>query len=168
MTRTGRAGGSASPASFVFAGRREGTHLAERTAQTIARQTARAANVSKAVTPTALRDSFAVHALEGGASIREVQEWLGHERLTTTMRYAYCVLPRDAASPLDLLCDGTAPRAGAPAQDRDGVPFDSVLQGVPTPEDLDAVLTPDGPSISFFAILRTHLWGRFLAPRRGG
>ena len=26
------------------------------------------------------------------------------------------------------------------------------------PEDLDAVLDPGGPSISFLAILRTHLW----------
>lgn len=70
--------------------------------------------------------------------------------------------------PLDLICDGAPPQGRTPIEDSDADPFDSVLQDVPTPEDLDALLNPDGPPISFFAILRTHLWGRFLAPRRGG
>ena len=41
----------------------------------------------KGVTPHALRRALATHMLESGASIRVIQEILGHERLTTTALY---------------------------------------------------------------------------------
>ena len=41
----------------------------------------------KGVTPHALRRALATHMLESGASIRVVQEILGHERLNTTALY---------------------------------------------------------------------------------
>ncbi len=57
-----------------------------RTVRYILQRLAVRANL-KGVTPHALRRALATHMLESGASIRVVQEILGHERLTTTALY---------------------------------------------------------------------------------
>ena len=59
----------------------------------IIKEGAEKAGINKNVSPHTFRHSFATHLIEGGASLRAVQELLGHESITTTEIYTH--LDRD-------------------------------------------------------------------------
>lgn len=73
--------------SSAFFLNKRGRPLTRQSAWEVITSAAEAANLGEHVSPHTLRHSFATHLLEGGASIRDVQELLGHASVTTTQIY---------------------------------------------------------------------------------
>ena len=73
---------------YVFLNRR-GKHLTRIMIYYIVRDAAKAAGITKKVSPHVLRHSFATHLIEGGADLIAVQEMLGHASITTTEVYLH-------------------------------------------------------------------------------
>jgi len=63
--------------------------ITPRTIQRIVRKYAKAAGITKSVTPHTLRHSYATDLLQSGADIRSVQTMLGHSSITTTQIYTH-------------------------------------------------------------------------------
>lgn len=89
------------PGTAVLPGTR-GRPRSIRWLEQVVRRAAVAADLVGGVSAMTLRHSYAVHALEGGANLRAVQEALGHIRIETTLIYARLLSPK-TASPLDTL-----------------------------------------------------------------
>lgn len=80
--------GGRSNIETVFLNNR-GSQLTRVMVFTILKEAARRAGINKRISPHTFRHSFATHLLEGGASIRQVQEMLGHESILTTEIYTH-------------------------------------------------------------------------------
>ncbi len=80
-------------------------HVGDRVLQMAMRQAVARAGIAKPATVHTLRHSFATHLLMRGVSIREVQQYLGHSNVETTMVYTHVIrnLASTAVSPLDAL-----------------------------------------------------------------
>lgn len=76
--------GQGSPSLFLNS---RGRALSRQSAWEIIQRAAGRAGIDEDVSPHTLRHSFATHLLEGGASIRDVQELLGHASVQTTQIY---------------------------------------------------------------------------------
>lgn len=63
--------------------------LTPRSVERIVQKYAKAAGITKAVTPHTLRHSYATDLLQNGADIRSVQTMLGHSSITTTQIYTH-------------------------------------------------------------------------------
>jgi integrase/recombinase XerD len=73
---------------YLFLNRR-GRKLTREMVFIIIKDLAKAASISKCISPHTFRHSFATHLVEGGADLRAVQEMLGHESITTTEIYTH-------------------------------------------------------------------------------
>jgi integron integrase len=97
------------PASDLAVDPRSGVvrrhHISDQVPQRIMRDAVRKAGISKPASIHCLRHSFATHMLLKGTNIREVQKYLGHESVETTMIYTHVIRGMDstAESPLDEL-----------------------------------------------------------------
>ena len=74
------------PHQALFVNRR-GERLTRQGFWLILKGYAKSAGIQSHVTPHTLRHSFATHLLRGGASVRDVQELLGHANVSTTQVY---------------------------------------------------------------------------------
>ena len=66
-----------------------GRRLTVRSIYTIVQRSARAAGITRPVSPHTLRHTFATHLLSGGCDLRSVQEMLGHADVATTQVYTH-------------------------------------------------------------------------------
>jgi integrase/recombinase XerD len=99
------------PRLWLFPGQRPGRPLSIGQVQRICRRAVRAAGITKKASMHTLRHSYATHLLEGGCDLASLQKLLGHNQLSTTVRYTHVQQSHlhQFRSPLDTL--PAAPRS---------------------------------------------------------
>jgi site-specific recombinase XerD len=101
------------PRVWLFPGQTPQGHLSIGQAQRLCHAALRAAGITRKASMHTLRHSYATHLLEGGTDLPTLQKLLGHNQLSTTLRYTHVGQPHllRALSPLDTL-PGPSPVAG--------------------------------------------------------
>ncbi len=96
---------AARPPVWLFPGQNPINPVTERQINRAMQAAAKAAGISKRVSPHTLRHSFATHLLEQNVDIRVIQVLLGHAKLETTALHTRVAVStiRDVESPLERL-----------------------------------------------------------------
>lgn len=149
-------------ADYIFRGKRAGEHLSPRMVHLILARALAGADIPKPVTCMTLRHSFAVAALRGGMNIRQLQEYLGHASIETTMLYEHCTPPADIPNPLTAINPASLPSSSSPPIVAQASRLCPPLEGEPA-VSLSPVpnLPPPSPSALPFPSDQASLAGQF-------
>jgi site-specific recombinase XerD len=101
------------PADWLFPGQRPGTHISQGQVQRLCHRVVLAAGITKKASMHTLRHSYATHLLEQGTDLATLQKLLGHNQVSTTLRYTHVQQShlQRTPSPLDTLLP--LPKAGS-------------------------------------------------------
>ena len=94
------------PYNWLFCGQQPGTQMSIRAVQHAYHRAKKKAGIMKQCGIHTLRHSFATHMIETGGGIFQLQKFLGHRHLTTTLVYVHLNEEKTIArSPLDVYAD---------------------------------------------------------------
>jgi site-specific recombinase XerD len=93
------------PRHWLFPGHGPAGHISLGQVQRVCRRAVQAAGITKKASMHTLRHSYATHLLEAGTDLATLQKLLGHNQLSTTVRYTHLEQShlQRTASPLDTL-----------------------------------------------------------------
>jgi site-specific recombinase XerD len=98
------------PQEWLFPGRHHGKHVNHGSVQRLFRRFVHACGITKKASMHTLRHSYATHLLEAGCDLATLQKVLGHNQLSTTLRYTHIGQShlQRVVSPLDTLLGSPA------------------------------------------------------------